>query len=78
MNTSLSNRITTLFVVIGIIAAAAVAVVVPRLIGDLMRDEARRSAEQTVRMVKVLRGYHTKNVVAQVNKSGVLRTHYVH
>ena len=78
MTKSVSTRITMLLVVIGVLTAAAVAVVVPRLIGNLIREEAGRSADQTVRIVKALRGYYTENVVAPANKSGVLRTHYLH
>lgn len=51
---------------------------IPRMVGDNARQAAERSAVQTVKQFKVIRGYYTKNVIAKAKANGALKPSYSH
>ena len=46
---------------------------IPRMVTDTARDAAVRSAVQTVKQFKVIRGYYTKNIIKKVKANGAIK-----
>ena len=46
---------------------------IPRMVTDTARDAAVRSAVQTVKQFKVIRGYYTKNIIKKVKANGTIK-----
>ncbi len=51
---------------------------IPRMVTDNARDAAVRSAVQTVKQFKIIRGYYTKNVIKKVKANGALKPSVKH
>ncbi len=51
---------------------------VPRMVTDNTRDAAVRSAVQTVKQFKTIRGYYTKNVIKKAKANGGLKPSFNH
>ncbi len=46
---------------------------IPQMVTENARDAAVRSAVQTVKQFKIIRGYYTKNVIAKVKANGAIK-----
>jgi methyl-accepting chemotaxis protein len=60
------------------IGLAAAWIFIPSLVGDNVRADAVRSAEQIVSQFKTIRGYYTKNVIKKIIADGNLKPSYNH
>jgi len=64
--------------IILICCVAAAWVFIPRMVTNNTRDAAVRSAVQTVKQFKTIRGYYTKNVIKKAKANGALKPSFNH
>ena len=64
--------------IILVCCVAAAWVFIPRMVTNNTRDAAVRSAVQTVKQFKTIRGYYTKNVIKKAKANGALKPSFNH